>query len=115
MPPKKSFKDNPALQFISTSANVDAAEPDQVDVHTHTDDDVYTDEDTHTDTDTDTHEYTHTQYAFNTRSEIKSRRLQLLIRPSTHEAIARIAGDAGTSVNDVINSILEAYIRERKG
>ena len=43
--------------------------------------------------------------------ETKSRRLQLLIKPSTAEKLKRIATRAGTSVNDLINSILEEALK----
>ena len=39
--------------------------------------------------------------------ECKSRRLQLLIKPSIHEAIKERAAQNGTSVNDWINGALE--------
>ena len=39
--------------------------------------------------------------------ERKSRRLQLLIKPSIHEAIKERAAQNGTSVNDWINGALE--------
>lgn len=43
--------------------------------------------------------------------ETKSRRLQLLIQPSLHEAIRTKAQAEGLSVNELIHSILEAAIR----
>lgn len=44
--------------------------------------------------------------------ESKSKRLQLLIRPSTAEKLKARAGAEGTSVNDLINTILEEALRE---
>lgn len=44
--------------------------------------------------------------------ETKSRRLQLLIKPSIHEAIKERATALGVSTNDLINTILQAYINK---
>lgn len=46
--------------------------------------------------------------------ELKSDRLNLLIRPSTKEELKRIAARKGISLNDLINTIFEEYI-ERSG
>lgn len=43
--------------------------------------------------------------------ESKSKRLQLLLRPSTHDGIARLARTYQTSVNDIINQVLEDYLK----
>ena len=88
MAEKKSFKQvNPALSFIESGSN---------NAHTDTHADMYTDT------------YTHTQH----KRENKSRRLQLLIKPSTHNAISEIAQLNDTSINDTINTILENYLRK---
>ena len=42
--------------------------------------------------------------------ETKSKRLQLLIKPSTHEKLKSIADQKNISVNELINKILENYI-----
>ena len=47
-------------------------------------------------------------------NETKSRRLQLLIKPSIHQAIKLEADARHTSVNDLINSILQDHIITRK-
>ena len=44
--------------------------------------------------------------------EAKSERLQLLVRPTTKEAITEIAKEAGISVNELVNRILENFIFE---
>lgn len=44
--------------------------------------------------------------------ELKSRRLQLLIRPSIHAALKAEAKQKRTSVNDLINTILQAHVEE---
>ena len=41
------------------------------------------------------------------KKEAKSRRLQLLVKPSIHDAIKERAEQSGTSVNDWINGVLE--------
>ena len=46
--------------------------------------------------------------------ETKSKRLQLLIRPSTVESLKAEALKEGKSLNDLVNSILEAHIKENK-
>lgn len=49
--------------------------------------------------------------------ETKSTRLQLLVRPSTKEALKEEAAALGISVNDLANNIFEDYIStsEREG
>lgn len=44
--------------------------------------------------------------------ENKSRRLQLLVKPSTVEKLKARAKQDGTSVNDIVNTILEDALRE---
>ena len=44
--------------------------------------------------------------------ETKSKRLQLLIQPSLHEKLKRKAQTEGTSVNDLVNSILQDALAE---
>ena len=44
--------------------------------------------------------------------ENKSKRLQLLIQPSTHEKLKNRAKAEGTSVNDLVNSILIEALSE---
>ncbi len=92
---KKTFKDNPALQFISS------AEEEQ--------------------TTTDQQPKKAPREAFTPPEgyrinpsylEIKSRRLQLLLPPSLHEKIKGRAEKLGMSVNECINRILEEATRE---
>lgn len=45
--------------------------------------------------------------------EMKTRRVQLLLRPSTHKAMQAIAQTHGTSLNDLVNAVLEDYIRKK--
>lgn len=42
--------------------------------------------------------------------ETKSKRVQLLIRPSTHGKLKNIAISNNISVNELINNILESYV-----
>lgn len=48
------------------------------------------------------------------RREVKSTRMQLLIRPSTKKALQNIAQEEEISMNELINRILENYIDERE-
>lgn len=94
---KKTFKDsiNPAMSFISqesidraegeTPATVDAKKPDKAPEG----------------------------YKLNPLYiETKSKRLQLLIQPSLHEKLKKKAQAEGTSVNDLVNSILQDALAE---
>lgn len=90
MATKKTFTDslavedlNPALQFISSTEAVTKPEPGKQ----------------------------QTRFVFNTpERETKSRRLQMLIKPSTYDRIKEKADAAGTSVNNYINALLEYYL-----
>lgn len=44
--------------------------------------------------------------------EAKSERMQLLIRPTTKEALTAIANKSEISVNELVNRILESFIEE---
>ena len=72
---KKSFKDNPAMAFI-----------------THTTD------------------YTHDT----DRKETKSKRLNLLLTPSLHSNLLKIARVEGISLNELINVVLEKHAQQNK-
>lgn len=83
--PKKNFKDNPALQFLSTA---DPAEPAQE---------------------------TAPQYPMKRNPlyvETKSRRLQLVVQPSLHERLKNRAKARGLSVNEYVHQILDEATRE---
>lgn len=43
--------------------------------------------------------------------EAKTERLQLLVRPSVHEKLKRIAAEQGTSKNEIINKLIEDYLQ----
>ena len=82
---KKSFADdlNPAMQFISSTEAVTAPAPDGK----------------------------QTRFVFNTpERETQSKRLQLLLKPSTFDGIQAKAAAAGTSVNSYINALLEYHL-----
>ena len=76
---KKTFKDNPALAFISTGGAGDTQNTD------------------------------HTQQTQAPQRERKSRRMNLSFTPSTVEAIDKIAFLRRTSMNDLINTVLNEY------
>ena len=106
---KKTFKDNPALQFISSAG-----------------------EDTHNKQDVDNTEYTYnkdnarntgnkhsarnTENTDNTgnKQERKTKRLNLLLQPSVLDNLSKIAHMKQTSVNDLINSVLKNYAETEK-
>jgi len=89
MAQKKSFKQdlNPAMQFISTPAETAQEQP--------------------------TGEAPEGYYTNPLYIEKKSRRLQLLIKPSTYEKLKQRANtQTGGSVNEAVNAILEEALRE---
>lgn len=86
---KKSFKENPALQFISNAED------------THNTDYALNTEDT-----SNIHN-THDKH--NTQQERKTKRLNLLLQPSMLEDLSKIAYMKKTSINDLINSVLKEY------
>ena len=63
---------------------------------------------THTPTHTDTHEYTHTP----TVRERKNRRVQLLMKESTVDALDAYAKTHDTSRNDIIQNLVEDFIKK---
>lgn len=81
---KKSFKEdsNPALQFITQQTRL---EPQQVQAPRQV-----------LDTKPD-------------MEETKSKRVNLLIYPSLHESMQKIARVRGVSFNDLVNTVLAAY------
>lgn len=90
---KKTFKnvDNPAMRFISA-----AEETEERDIRT------------------EQAPSASTLKGFTPRTEkaeTKSRRLQLLLKPSVYEGIKQIAEDSALSVNDLINQILEEVLK----
>jgi len=97
---KKSFKDNPALQFMSR-AEVAIAEVGKVDnersIDTRTVKEV-------------AEAISEDVITGRVFFEAKSKRFNMLIRPSTYNNLKRIAENKGTSVNDLINKIVEVYI-----
>jgi len=109
---KKTFKDtNPALSFISAPGGAYAPDPRPSGVHhedTDTNTDNYTDNDTDIDTDADTYTYTPRPRP---RREARTRRMQILLRPSLYAALARIAEESGQSVNETIHGALERFAK----
>lgn len=87
---KKSFKDNPALQFITAPAADDTA-------YTH-----------NTEPKQATQEKKPRPRAIGAQ-ERKTKRLNLLLQPSTMNDLTKIAYMKQTSVNDLINTLLRGY------
>lgn len=75
---KKSFKDNPALQFISTVEEERKIPSQQKNCYV----------------------------------EIKSRRLQLILKPSLFERVKKAASKKKISVNEYVHRILDKATRE---
>ena len=48
------------------------------------------------------------------QEEILDRRVQILTKPSTHEALKAHAKQKGTSVNKLINNVLEGFLENIK-
>lgn len=85
---KKSFKDNPALQFMSTPE----VEPEEDVVVAPKEFDV--------------------PMKLNPLYiETKSRRLQLLMQPSLHAKLKDISKNKGVSLNELIHTVLEDYAK----
>ena len=97
--PKKSFKDNPALQFISTAETETppappAAEREPMSYPRPT-------------------EKPPAGYKLNPLYvETKSRRLQLILQPSLYNRVKAGAAAAGLSVNEYVHQILDDATRE---
>ena len=85
---KKTFK-NPATNFISTAEPEDTIKGSEK-------------------------EATAIPKGYKLVPESKTVRAQILIRPSTKEALKELAEAKGTSLNDLINTAIEEYI-ERQG
>lgn len=62
---------------------------------------------THTPTHTDTHEHTHTPVV----KERKTRRVQLLMKESTVDALDAYAKTHDTSRNDIIQNLVEDFLK----
>jgi predicted HicB family RNase H-like nuclease len=85
--PKKSFKNiNPANAFISSTQ---------------------TSEDTHL---TDNTHNTHNEHKTHNTVETKSKRLNLILRPSLFKEFTKVAHMKRTSVNDLLNQLMTEYI-----
>jgi len=99
---KKSFKDNPALQFMSRAevaiAEVGKADNEKVSEMVPVKEVV------------EVAKIIEDPIASNIFFESKSKRFNMLIRPSTYDNLKRMSEIKGTSVNDLINKIVEAYI-----
>lgn len=84
--PKKTFKNNPALQFITP---VEVAEDEASQPITSV-----------------------RQAAVSRPAQTKSRRVQLLMQPALHDRLKEIARLRGISLNDLVHTAMEAYARD---
>lgn len=93
MAQKKSFKDNPALQFISAAADPEPEAPEQPAL-------IST-------------EKPPAGYKVNPLYvETKTRRLQLVLQPSLFERVKAQAKASGLSVNEYVHQVLDKATRE---
>jgi len=91
MATKKSFKDNPALQFLSTPQEEETAQPEAVQKPAKAP----------------------AGYKLNPLYiETKSKRLQLVLQPSLLAKVKERAKEQGLSVNEFVHRILEEATRE---
>ena len=89
---KKTFKDNPALQFISTEEST--AEQTQETAQT---------------------EQPPKGYKLNPLYlETKSRRVQLILQPSLHEKVKQAAQSEGVSFNEYVHRVLEQAVKGKE-
>lgn len=94
---KKSFiDDNPALQFISKET-IDAV-------------DGIEETPAATDQEAATAPASSRRHRKRERPEARNRRVQVLMKPSHHEALKAIADREGISVNEAINEAIEDYL-----
>lgn len=94
MATKKNFKQSAAEMFISSASDPDGTEPataPEIDLNS-----------------------INVPEGYIIRRESKNQRMQILVRPSTKKNLEEEASKRNTSMNDVINTIVEAYFRERK-
>lgn len=54
------------------------------------------------------------QNGYKVVKENKSERMQILLRPTTKDAIRELAAEQGLSMNDLVNNIFEEYIERHK-
>ena len=95
---KKTFKDNPALQFISTEEST--AEQTQETTQTEQ---------------PDTAQQPPTGYELTPLYlETKSRRVQLISQPSLHEKVKQAAQSEGVSFNEYVHRVLERAVKEKE-
>jgi len=111
---RKNFKaNNPAMQFISNPAESDAV---QLETATLNDETGGVNHDASIAEATIPIHQSGSQQSMSpfdglpVLQETKSRRLQLLLKPSTYGGLEQLAKSHSTSVNNVINLILEKYL-----
>ena len=93
---KKSFKSNPAMQFISAAEEEREAPQQEAAPQI------------------GQAEGLNIPKGYRLAPEFKSDRMQLLVKPATKEAIRQAAAAQGLSMNELINRILDEYA-ERQG
>lgn len=100
---KKSFKDNPALQFMSRAEEVNReAKEEKVEEKVPEVREIK-----------EVREVVSNFRAAPLIFETKSKRFNMLIRPSIYASLKEMSMNRGTSVNDLINTIVESYIENQ--
>lgn len=100
---KKSFKDNPALQFVSTGPSPEEKE------------DIVVVSKSQEQKRRQGEEEANVPMKPNPLYiETKSKRVQLLMQPSLHRSLKKIAVSKGVSVNELVHSVLEAFVEKEK-
>jgi len=105
---KKSFKDNPALQFVSKGESARSAEVREIRKTEEFGSDSK--KKTKIPIIRDTEDYGRDLRYVPKVFEAKSKRFNMLIRPSVFAHLKKDAKIKGTSVNDLMHTIFEAYI-----
>ncbi len=96
--PAKSFKGSPALQFISQKPDI----PDRPERS----------EERPAVPARETFEEEGAEARYIERRELKTKRVQLLLKPSVHSRIKKLAAAGGVSFNDYVNRVLEREAKD---
>jgi predicted HicB family RNase H-like nuclease len=104
---KKNFKENPALQFISTPTD----NTDSTDNTSHTDNTVTKRKTNNAQYKHSTHKK-HSEPGNSTDAEMKTKRINLILQPSIVDDLSKIAYMKKNSINNLVNTILKDYAKE---
>ncbi len=113
MSAKKSFRNSPAMQFLSVSDNEDTtqntAEPTPAPAEISK---------TPTPAEEPTPVYTPQSTVPMKRNpeyiETRSKRVQLLMQPSLHDGLRKLAQQKDMSLNDLVHHVMQEYLKHQK-